>query len=350
MKHSTIRMAAAISVLFAVQPVAASAQTIQTAHEKELYEAAKKEPGGITWYNSVLDQQVDQTVADAFSAKYPGLQVTPIKTAAQIAFQRLLQDIKAGQSQADVFTSTDVSQLIYLKKKTELLQYTPEGESYLVEAIRNADPDGFFHVGWVGLIAILYNTDKIKEADLPKDWPDFVDSKWKSQSMVGSPTYSGMVGVWTVAMESRYGWGYFEKLNELNPQIGRSIDDSVTVLNSGERSIAVGNPAMASRSAEKGNPVATVYPTSGTLMVLASSGILKDSKHPNTAKLFLEFLDSQEYSKILVKNYEVPLRTDVKPTGDRKSLTDVKIFAPSGETLAEKMPENKSKWRNTFGM
>jgi iron(III) transport system substrate-binding protein len=350
MNRSTIRLAAMVSVLLAVQPFTASAQTAMTEHEKELYEAAKKEPGGITWYNSVLDQQVDETVADAFAAKYPGLKMTPIKTTAQIAFQRLLQDLKAGQSQADVLTSTDVSQLIYLKKKGELIKYVPEGETNLVEAIRNADPDGYFHVGWVGLIALLYNTDKIKPADLPKDWPDFVDSKWKSQGMVGSPTYSGMVGVWTVAMEARYGWNYFEKLNALNPQIGRSIDDAVTVLNSGERSIAVGNPAMASRSAEKGNPVATVYPESGTLMVLASSGIIKDTKHPNTAKLFLEFLDSQEYSKILVKNYEAPLRPDVKPTGDRKSLTDVKIFAPSGEVLAEKMPENKSKWRNTFGM
>ncbi len=48
-----------------------------------------------------------------------------------------------------------------------------------------------------------------------------------------------MVGNWTVAMTQLYGWDYFKKLNDLNPLIGRSIDDAITVLNSGERVVGL---------------------------------------------------------------------------------------------------------------
>jgi iron(III) transport system substrate-binding protein len=339
--------AAATALLLLLLPRGSAAQT---AHEAALYEAAKKETGAITWYNSILDQQIDDTVTQAFAAKYPGLQVSALKTTAQVAFQRLLQDLKAGQAQADVFTTTDIGHMVYLKAKGELLQYAPEAEAQIAEPIRSVDPDGYYHTGWVGLAAIVYNKNKVKEADLPTDWPGLADAKWQDQITFGSPNFSGMVGVWSVAMEERYGWDYFEKLNGLNPQIGRSIDDAVTVLNSGERSIAMSNPATAARSAAKGNPIGIVYPSSGTLLVIAPSGILKDTKHPNTAKLFMEFLDGPEYSRLLAQNFESPLRGDVAPPPGRKSLTEMKLFAPSADKIDKELPPNKAKWRETFGM
>src|SRR5262249_46985402 len=166
---------------------------------------AKKE-GAVTWYSGILDQQICDRVGQAFSAKYPGIQFSAIKTTSQVAFQRLLQDLKAGQVQSDVFTTTDIGHMIYLKSKDLLVKYVSDNEAALAPAIRNVDPDGYYHTGWVGLSAIVYNTGKVKAADAPKDWPDLADAKWKDQITFGSPNYSGMVGVWTVAMAKRYGW------------------------------------------------------------------------------------------------------------------------------------------------
>ena len=336
---------AAIGLTF----LATSGAAAQSGQEKELYEAAKKE-GSITWYSGILDQQICDRVGQAFQAKYPGIQFDVIKTTSQVAFQRLLQDLKAGQVQSDVFTTTDIGHLVLLKSKEQLVKYVPEAEAGLVKALQNVDPDGYYHTGWVGLSAIVYNTNKVKAADAPKDWPDLMDARWKNQITFGSPNYSGMVGVWTVAMEQRYGWDYFAKLNGLSPQIGRSIDDAVTVLNSGERIVGMSSVATALRSAAKGNPLAVVYPASGTLMVISPSGIIKGTSHPNAAKLFMEFLAGPEYSKILVENFEQPLRTDVPPSPGGKSLADMKLFAPTAEQIEKELPLNKAKWRDTFGM
>lgn len=334
-----------VAGLLALAPAAAMAQSD---NDKALYEAAKKE-GQVTWSSGVLNQQICDEVGQAFTQKYPGIAVHAIKTTSQVAFQRLMQDLKAGTVQSDVFTTTDESHMAYLISKDLLIKYVPENEKGLSKVLRNIDPKGFYHVSWVGLVTAIYNKNKVNAAESPKDWQDLTDPKWKNQIAFGSPNFSGLVGVWAVAMENRYGWDYFEKLNKLNPQIGRSIDDAITVLNSGERSVAPGNPASAFRSAARGNPLAVNYPTSGTLMDPSPSAIIKGTPHPNAAKLFMEFLTGPEYSKILAKNSEQPLRDDVPPPAGAKALSDMKVLTVELSDIEKQLPKVKEKWRDTFG-
>jgi iron(III) transport system substrate-binding protein len=334
----------AVAGIVALTPAAMA----QSSQEKQLYEAAKKE-GQLTWYSGVLNQQICDEVGQAFSKKYPGVSVHTIKTTSQVAFQRLLQDIKAGDVLSDVFTTTDESHVAYLEKKDLLTKYVPENEKGMSKVLRGLDPNGYYHVSWVGIVALVYNKSKVSAADAPKDWPDLTNPKWKNQIGFGSPNYSGLIGVWTVAMQNAYGWDYFEKLNKLNPLIGRSVDDPITTLNSGERQVAPGNPASAFRSAARGNPLAVNYPTSGTLIDPSPSAILKGAHHPNAAKLFMEFLAGPEYSKILAKNFEQPLRDDVPPPPGAKSLSDMKVLSPKLADIEKELPKIKEKWRDTFG-
>src|SRR5216684_6375958 len=180
--------------------VAASLPALaQSDQEKQLYAAAKKE-GTLTWYSGVLDQALCEKVGKAFTAKYPGIQVDATKTTSQVAFQRVLQDIKAGQVQSDVFTSTDAGHFVYLKEKGALVKYVPENADKLFEAFQNIDPDGFYHVTKITVASIIYNTDKVKAADAPKNWPDLLDPRWVNQVAVASPSFSGAVGVWAIGL------------------------------------------------------------------------------------------------------------------------------------------------------
>jgi len=314
---------------------------------QQIYEAAKKE-GQLTWYSGFLDQQICVRIGQAFTEKWPDVGVNATKTTSQVAFQRVLQDMKGGQIQSDVFSSTDVSHMDYLQKKGMLIHYAPENAQGMVPSLRDFDPKGDYWVNWVGVAAIAYNTSKLSAEEAPKDWSDLTDKKWKDKIAFGSPIYSGMVGNWTVAMAQLYGWDYFNKLNGLNPLIGRSIDDAITVLNSGERVVALCSVATALRSAAKGNPLAIIYPPSGTLAVPSPSAIIKGCKSPNAAKLFMEFTTGPEYSKILAENFEQPLRADVPSPPGAKSLADVKLLSPSLGDIEKMLPENKEKWKDTF--
>ncbi len=343
----TVLLSAGAGLAFASG--AAHAQgTDESGTMKQLYAAAKKE-GQVTWYSGILDQPLCEKIAHAFTATYPGISVSVTKTTSDVAFQRVLQDMRGGAPEADVFTTTDASQMTYLIGKKLLVKYTAENAQGLVKSLQAFNGGGYYQVSWVGQVVLLYNHRSVHAADAPKDWPDLTDAKWKNQITFGSPNYSGLVGVWTVGMTQKYGWSYFDKLAKLNPLIGRSVDDAVTVLNSGERSVAAGNPSSTLRSAAKGNPLSLNYPTSGTLIDPSPTAILKGSHSPNAAKLFMEFLAGPKYSQILADGFEQPLRPDVKPPAGAKSLAEIKTFAPSLADIEKLLPGDKQKWRSTFG-
>ncbi len=336
---------------FAMMALGASTLAVPPAwaeDEQQLYAAAKKE-GRVTWYSGFLNQPICDAIGHAFTQKYSGIRVDATKTTSEVAFQRVMQDINGGAVQADVFSSTDASHMSYLITHGKLVKYTPPNAAGLVPALRAFNGGGYYRPGWVGLVAIMYNTKKVTAAESPKDWPDLTDPKWKNKIAFGSPNYSGLVATWTVGMTEKYGWPFFEKLNKLNPLIGRSIDDAVAVLNAGERQVAICSAASALRSAAKGNPLAVNYAKSFSLVDFSPTTILKGSHSPNAAKLFINFMAGPEYSQILAKNFEQPLRTDIPPPKGAKSLAELTLFQPKLEDIEKQLPALKNQWRDTFG-
>jgi iron(III) transport system substrate-binding protein len=103
-------------------------------------------------------------------------------------------------------------------------------------------------------------------------------------------------------------------------------------------------------SAAKGNPIAMTYPTDGSVLIIAPSGIPKGVKHPNAAKLFMEYLLTTEASQIWVEHFNESMRPEVKPLNGAKSAADVKTIRPTVEEITKGIPEVIKQWRDTFGV
>jgi iron(III) transport system substrate-binding protein len=313
-----------------------------------LYEAARKE-GELTWYTAHTDGETAEAVGRAFSERYPGVKVNVIRTTAQVAYQRLRQEIRSGTAQCDVFSSTDVGHDIALKKEGRFAHYVPENAAKISPEFQGFDPDGYFYPTSAGLVLITYNTEKVRAEEAPRKWPDLLDPKWKGKVSVGHPGFSGYVGTWVVLMRKLYGWDYFEKLERNKPQIGRSVNDTVTMLNSGERVVAAGPSATTLKSADKGNPVALIYPEDGALLMISPSAVMANAPHPNAARLFMEFLLGVEHAEISVRDRGESLRPEVKPLQGAKPFTEVKVLRPTVDEIIKGIPEVIEQWRDTFG-
>ncbi|MEA2915814.1 MAG: iron(III) transport system substrate-binding protein [Bradyrhizobium sp.] len=322
-----------------------------TPHEKELYEAAKNEGGELTWYTAHSDDITAQALGRSFESLYPGLKVNVLRTTAQVAYQRITQEIKASAIQCDVLSSTDLGHSVELKAKGAFEKYVPENSSKVLDIYQGYDPDGYYFVTSAGMIGIGYNTAKVKEADAPKNWTDLLDPKWKDNIALGHPGFSGYVGTWALTLRNQYGWDFFEKLAKNNPRVGRSINDAVTMLNAGESAIAGSGPVgTLLDSLKKGNPLAMVYPTDGTVLIIAPSSIMKGSKHPNAARLFMEFLMSEGASRIWVEHFTESIRPEVSASEGAKSAKDLKIIRPTVAEITKGVPEVIKQWRETFGV
>jgi iron(III) transport system substrate-binding protein len=314
---------------------------------KDLEEGAKKE-GELTWYVAHYTSEGAEDLGRAFTETY-GVKVNVVRTTAQVAYQRLLQDLKNNQTICDVFSSTDVGHYVRLAAEGRFEKYAPETEAKIVPTFRNFDPQGYYHTTSAGLVVLTYNTSKVTVEDAPKKWQDLLDIRWKGKVSIGHPGFSGYVGTWVLSMKLKYGWDYFKKLEKNKPQIGRSINDTVTALNAGERQVAAGADGSTLFSANRGNPLAIVYPEDDSILIIAPTAILKGSKHPNAAKLFMEYLYSVEASEVDVKHFTVPMRPEVQVAKGEKPVDQVKSFHPTNEQIDKGIPEAIEDWRDTFG-
>lgn len=330
--------------------VALPALAQMPAWEKQLYEAAKKEKE-LTIYTAHYSTEYAQAICDGFEKKYPGVKCNFIRTTAQVAYQRLSQDRAAGLKVASIISSTDLSHYPKMKADGWLMKYRPHNLSQMLDNYKPYnDPDDTYFVTSAGLVLITYNNLLVKDADAPKRWTDLLDPKWKDKVSIGHPGFSGYVGTWVVEMRKLYGWDYFTKLEKNNPQIGRSINDTVTMLNAKERWVAAGPSATTLKSKDKGNPISVSYPEDGSILMIAPSAILIDAPSPNAAKLHMEYLLSKEASAVHVKERGEAIVKGVKVLPGARALDDVKTVRPTLEEIDKGIPEVKEEFRDTFGI
>lgn len=338
-----MRLLRSIALLFCVLGIGAA-----RADDAALYEAAKRE-GSVTWYIAHFSGELAQDIGRAFTAKYPGITVNVVRTTAQVAFARLSQDIKAGNANCDVFGSTDVGHYYDLKKRGLLAEFVPDNADKLSPEFKKFVDPGYFYPTAAGLVMITYNTKLVPADQAPKNWPDFLDPKWKGKVTFGHPGFSGYVGVWAFQMRKLYGADFFDRLEKNKPLIGRSVNDSVTMLNSGESAIAAGADNTTLESAARGNPIAVVYPTDGAILMVNASAIMKNAPHPNAARLFTHYLMGADYSRVMVQGMALPMRPDVTPPPGLKPISEIKLVRPSDAELVKGIPALIEDWRNTFG-
>ena len=313
-----------------------------------LIEAARKE-GGLTWYIAQIDGETAELVGKSFTALYPGIKVTVMRTTGQVAYERLLNDLKNNVPNCDVFSSTDISHYPALMAKKALANYVPQNAAGLAPAYQGLGQDGYYYPTPATLYVMAYNHQKLAAADAPKNWPDLYAPQWKNQAAVAHPAFSGYFGQWVLAMRTLYGWEYFDKLEKNRPQIGRSGLDPLTMMNAGERKISCVPLSGALLAADKGNPITAVYPTDGSVVCIGPAAVIANAPHPNAARLFMEYLLSAEFAQFLADNRVDPVRAGVKLKPGAKPIEEVKPITQTVAQIAKGVPEIIEQWRDTFG-
>jgi iron(III) transport system substrate-binding protein len=317
--------------------------------ETAALEAGARQEGTLTWYVAQVDSETAEVMGRAFTAQYPGVKVAVIRTTGQVAYERLLQDLRNNAPQCDVLSTTDISHMPALMKRQALANYTPDNAAALAPAFQGLGQDGWWYPNHSTLMLMIRNTEKVPDRQGPAAWTDLLDPRWKGRAAFGHPAFSGYVGVWTVAIRRLYGWQYFDKLAKNNPRIGRSGNDPITLLNAQECLVGLGPLATTLLSASKGNPIAPTYPSDGALLAIGPSGVLATAPHPNAARLFMNWLLSKECAQVMADNFQTPVRTDVAPKAAMKPIGEVKLLRVTTEEIAKGVPESIEQWRDTFG-
>lgn len=311
----------------------------------ELIAAAKKE-GKVVWYTSV-DLPLAEKVAKAFEAKYPGVAVRVERSGAERVFQRIGQEYGSKIYACDVVNSSDAAHAIVWKKQNMLEAFVPEDVAKFYPT-EHKDVDGQFASFRVWVSIIAYNTDLVKKEDAPKSFADLLDPKWKGKIVKAHPSYSGTIMTATFQMQRDLGWGYFEKLAAQNIMQVQSSADPPKRLALGERAVmADGNEYNIFQISEKGGPVAPVYATEGSPLIVGPTAVFKAAPNPNAARLFTAYCFTQECQQLIIDIGGLrSVHPQTKDQPGRIPFKDIKVMKddPAGvEAMSDEIKQKYSK-------
>ena len=313
-----------------------------------LEDAARKEDT-VTWYVAQMSGEVAEAMGKRFTTRYPGIETVVIRTTGQVAYERLMQELKNKTPQCDVFSSTDIAHYPALRARGALAHCAPVNAAALAQPFHGLGEDGYYYPAIASLQGMIYRNDKVTGEDIPRRLTDLLDPKWKGQIATGHPAFSGYFGQFVVAVRKLYGWEFFEKLAKNNPRIGRSAGDPITLLNAGECMVGFSAASVSLQSAGHGNPIGFVYPADGTLLTVGPSAVLAEAPHPNAGRLFLEWMLSPEFAELCAAQHMVPVRADAPPILGGKPLSEVKLLTLTTAEIAAGIPDVVEQWRDTFG-
>ena len=291
--------------------------------QKMLVEGARKE-GKITWYTSLIVDQVVRPVKDAFEKEYPFLQIEFFRGNSERLVQRMFAEYQAKKYEVDIADGTVTAPMV---KKAGYLQrfYSPHLAEYPAEL---KDPQGFWAVSNLYFFSLGYNTRMVKPNDVPKTYEDLLNPRWKGQMVWSTSRGSGapmMIGNLFQTMGQEAARAYLQKLKGQN--VAKSTASNRQLLDlviAGEYPMALhifNHHAHISKSA--GAPVDwyALEPASATINTISP---VTRSPHPHATMLLIDFILSEKGQRVFqAVNYlpshpKVPAKQpDLKPGGGR---------------------------------
>ncbi len=280
--------------------------------------AAAKQEGQLTTIALPHDWCGYGGVIDGFKAKY-GLKVNELNPDAGSGDE--IEAIKANKGnmgpQAPDVIDVGLSFGPSAKKEGLLQPYKVATWSTIPNSAKDAQ--GYWYGDYYGVLAFQVNTDIVKT--LPRDWPDLLKPEYKnSVALAGDPRTSNQAiqGVFAAGLSAvkgnvnaagDAGLKFFADLNKRGnfvPVIGKaaSFAQGATPVIIRWDYLALGD-----RDTLKGNPkVEVVVPASGVVAGVYVQAISAYAPHPNAAKLWMEYLYSDEGQLGWLKGYCHPIR------------------------------------------
>jgi iron(III) transport system substrate-binding protein len=326
---------AAIVVVGLSQPAAAQEPPAfqgVTAEEKarltQLIDAAKKE-GSLAYWDVVIQPETNDALAAAFR-KFYGLpnsfQINYQLSATAALVTRVEQEINANRVTIDIAAVGSPSWVFERAAAGDALEYdSPQYKFYADVMARGLGKKGVFAFNGAYLFVPMWSSDQIKFDG--KSWKDVINAVPAGRMSVGDVAKSVAYLATYAGEREVLDQSYFKALAKMKPSFLIRSEQIAGRLVTGEDLMAFsGMPTRAYQYNQKGGKLKFIFPEEGSVLLPQSMFILKKAPHPNAAKLWTDFILSEQGQAILVKGEALVSGR----TGFKSPLPE---YAPSIDTL-----------------
>jgi iron(III) transport system substrate-binding protein len=264
--------------------------------------------------------------------------------AAHPQYTLVFQDIPGGEifskvlyekenPQADVWFGGSAADFNRAETEGLLEPYAPEWTAKLPAGSKSHS--GAWVATFVSPSVIMYNKNKVSEAEVPRTWEGLLDPKWKGRiairDVAPSATMRTVFGALIARELQRTGSVEpgFEFLKKLHANTGVYAGNP-TILNDllkGDNpyALTIWTTADAPLLKSQGWPFEWVYPDP-TPVPVEPIALLRNAKNPVGAKVFYDFVNSPEQLLLMAKErHRIPARTDLPADNLPGWIKDLKI-------------------------
>lgn len=294
-------------------------------------EAAKKE-GKIVMYGTAVPQ-VMSVIEKGFETKY-GIKIEYWRADATKVIDRAFTEWRSGRPGFDLLTGARGS-LLLAKQENIFTKFVPATASGF--PVKFKDPDGKLTAWRVTPVGILYNTETVKSADVPKSLDDLLDPKWNGKIGMPDPSRHGSTAqfLWNLSQLKGDKWMDFVRgLAKQRPLLMESYSSVPLAIVRGETALGLTYVQYVTQT--KG-PIGFAQ-TDSIFADPSDMGLSAKAANPNAAKLYLEYLCSAEGQKRVAETGEFVLHPGIFPTikgADKIMASVIYMENPSAEQLAK---------------
>jgi len=321
--------------------IASESPTIggQSDSSSRVIEGAKKE-GALVWYTA-LNLNDSEMLTNRFEQLYPFIKTETLRLSSFSLLSKIQTEARAGGFNADVIEIAGVLGHI-LKKDGLFAKYISPESRFYPDSVK--DPDGTWTSFFMNTHVLVYNTKLVKKDEVPKTYEEIINSKWKDKITMSEDF--DIFGMMLKVMGRAKGLDFMRRLAAQGVVLKTSYSLAIQGIASNE--VPLGVNLYGTRTEEfkkKGAPVDWI-PLEFTLASLEPLAVGAKALHPNSARLFVDFLLSKEAQSLMRERFRIPSRPDVAP--DPPELTKGLKLIPTDLSLAEQSKQLAEEFRQTF--
>jgi len=251
--------------------------------------------GEIVVYNA--SDSVNSAIVAAFEKKHPDIKVKFVSGSTGPITERAIAE--KAKPQADVVYLVNNVALEQLKQAGVFEPYEPK-DSKITADFR--DPDGFYNKYFATTMCMVVNKDRLAQKNLPRPstWEDLIKPIYAKEISLPSPLKSGTGGAILTTFVDAFGWPFVENLNENVYQYSDGGSGGAQLAGQGEVSIGLTFDTTCFETKSSGKPVEIVYGRI-TPNVSEGGGLVAGGPNPQEAKIFLDFMASEDAAQVLGK-------------------------------------------------
>ncbi len=307
-------------------------------HAQDDLVAKAKNERELNVYGTALVAQFEKFV-EPFRQRYPYIKTQYSRTTGEALTSKILREVAARQLSADVILINNYTHRIFMKKNI-ITAYTPPAAGNFPPGF--IDKQGY----WVGFYlvpyAMTYNTKLVPKGSAPKSFDDLLNSKWKSRISLEREEYL-VTQAHTQYLGQQKAIEYFKKLAQQDLMLVNGHSNQAMLLTAGEFPIIIySDIARTEELKKKGAPIDWVR-AEPHITVLVSAAITRESRHPASARLFMNYLASDEGQKEILSIDKPPALPKFQP----EYLRGVNLF-PADWTLSDSYEEYNKLYREIF--